>query len=126
MKKLLGISLSFVILLAGCSGGNDAYVEDKLATPLQAIIAENLLLIENSDTYPLNTELHIERMLPENPKDLPWLKVVIIQDGLPDDSIKREESELHLKRQQDGLWEVTYSELLDFECYREKSKQGCI
>jgi hypothetical protein len=145
MKKLSLALFGFAILLAGCSTQNNTDLQgvtpqedtstplvenemliEKPLTPIEALVAENLFTLGKDEIYPTKTELRSERMLPDDPKDFPWLKVFIVEEGLPDDSVKSSEYEVHLKRQQDGSWKVIHQELLNFECYRGKTNGGCI
>lgn len=96
------------------------------ATPVQALTEEHLLLFGKDGMQPLRAELVIERIDTDAPGGLPVLRVTIVEDGLPDDAVKQTEREVYLQRHQDSGWEVTNQELLDFECYREQTDDGCL
>lgn len=82
-------------------------------TPLEALMDANVLSVSKIGVYPKNTEIRIEKMLPEDPNDFQWLKVVIVEDGLADDSVKKEEREVHLKQDANGSWEVVYQAVVE-------------
>jgi hypothetical protein len=150
MKKILLILFGFAILLTGCSTQNSPEIQSvtaeedtltqavqqekntnqtttgKSMTPVEALVAENLLILGKDEIYPRKTELLAERIMPDDPKDSPWLKIFITEEGLPDDSVKNTTYEVHLKRQKDGSWKVTHQELLNIECRRGKTDAGCL
>lgn len=94
-------------------------------TPMEAILAENVIMLAKGDAFPAKTEISVERMIFTGTEDFPGFEARITQDELPDDSVKKQEHTMDVKRQADGTWKVTNKKARILECYRGMRNGVC-
>lgn len=127
MKKII-LVLVAIILLSGCglpvsqkdSGKNEKVVQENspesLDNPLDAILKENILIVENpEEAYPKMTQIKMESL------DYYRMRVVVSQDSLPDDVLKKQEHEIYLERKDGEGWKVVSKKLIREECWPGRS-----
>ena len=134
MKKLQAILIIAMIAFSGCTTCERVESPEKetqqssSSTPIEALLAEEILLLSEAlEPHPSTTEIVFEKVIPEDREKKTWFKVKLMQDKLPDDSVKMMEYELHIKQNQDEEWEVVDKEITNTECYRGETEEGlCI
>jgi|GEM_PF-1889224 hypothetical protein len=120
MKNLL-IFVS-VLILFGCNQSQDANEKDLI----QVLVDENMITLSEDGELSEDIEVSFEEITPEDSEEPEWFKVNLIHDNLPDDSVKKTEYEVQIKRGENQEWEITDKILIDLECRRGKVDDLCI
>ncbi|MBT3834743.1 hypothetical protein HOF56_00685 [Candidatus Peribacteria bacterium] len=118
MRTTLVFALS--LILFGCNQSQNTNEADLI----QVLVDEHLIILEDGELRD-GTEVTFEKVMVES-NDQEWFKANLIQDNLPDDSVKKTEHEIYLKQNEVGEWEVVDKKLVDIECRRGKVDGMCI
>ena len=90
--------------------------EPEPVNPISAIFGENIVVLSDpGEIYPKRTQILIDSI------DDSHLKAIIVQDGLPDDVLRRQDYELFIEKQEDGGWKTTSKKLIKEECRPNRS-----